>query len=227
MTRFASTFVVPLVTTTVGAQSPLDVAPNPFDARTDTAFVLCATGPETVTIDSLRMASTFTEFSYLGWYFNDTVYRAGEEETGAVQCDPAPFTPCNTGGLVGIPLAATDSVVAWGVRRYCATCRGVTGGIDDTLLVHVAGHDEPIAVEIVNGMIVAAEHAPEAAESDLDVYPNPARDRITVRLEVGAAGEAEAVVYDVTGRRRSGPSSRSASGACRPGRTRSRSGDGS
>ena len=107
-----------------------------------------------------------------------------------------------------IDLAPGDSVSIFSLEAYCAVCRGGSngGGLDDTLFVYGGGIAEPLEVEILNGNImVSTEGSAPSANRRVEVYPNPARDRVTVRLDVPSPSGVEVRVYDGRGRLVVGP----------------------
>lgn len=204
--RLLLALLVALAASTASAQGALVADPTPFVGATDTTLVLRNVGAGPVPIDSARFTSSVAaygeEYNGSGWALLYTAYVGGEQQRGDLVCDPRPEWPCN--GLEAFTLAPGDSVVFDSFVLYCASCRGVgsrPSGVNDTLLVYSGGAPEPLAVPFIGvGIVLPSERGPDAPSARLDVYPNPAPDRITARLDVAVAGELEAAVYDATGR---------------------------
>lgn len=209
MYRLIPLLALSLIVPSALAQHSIEAFPNPYDEAVYDTLVLQNTGAEPVTLDSLRFASSLTESHGLGWYLRFVAYLGGEEMQGDIVCDPFAHFPCDDQfGLFGSTLAPGDSVSIFSLEAYCAVCRGGSngGGLDDTLFVYGGGIAEPLEVEILNGNImVSTEGSAPTANRRVEVYPNPARDRVTVRLDVPSPSGVEVRVYDGRGRLVVGP----------------------
>lgn len=197
-------------TTAAHAQHTIEAFPNPYDEAVADTLVLRNVGTEPVTLDSLRFASSL-DWDATFWGAGYIAYLDGEEHRGFMDCPGDPFFPCHDydGHLVGASLAPTDPIAIYGLVAYCGICRGGGWTVDDTLLIYAGGAPEPLVVEILNGIVsVSTEGVAPVASHAVDVYPNPAQHRATVRVNVPAASEIEVRTYDGLGRLVAGPERR-------------------
>jgi hypothetical protein len=189
------------------AQHPIEAAPNPYDGEVHSALTLRNSAAEPVALDSLRFTSSLNDDPWFGWDLRYVAYLGGEELEGSLICAPTPHSPCwDPFGLYGRALAPGDSIVFEGIYGYCASCRGGGYTEDDTLLVYGGSDPNPLVVEVLNGpFIVSAEGEAAAIEHAVEVYPNPAQGRATLRLDLPTASEIEVRTYDARGRLVVGP----------------------
>jgi hypothetical protein len=209
MYRLIPLLAFSLIVSSALAQHSIEAFPDPYDEVAYDTLVLRNIGAEPVTLDSLRFASSLTESHGLGWYLRFAAYLGGEEVEGDLVCDPFPHFPCDDQfGLFGSTLAPGDSVSIFSLEAYCAVCRGNVsgGGLDDTLFVYGGGIAEPLEVEILNGnIVVSIEGGAPTTNRRVELYPNPARGRVTVRLDLPSPSDVEVRVFDGRGRLVAGP----------------------
>ena len=178
---------VPLAAGGAGAQ-PLDVAPDTLFYQAEDTVTITNPASAPVTLDSVTVEDTDGSEYHVRLAFPDTTLedrlRRGRGGTS-----------------VGVPLApgraASFSIV---YADLCTACRNAQ--IEpDTLLFYSGGVAVPDTVVVDFSRFVSARPAPDAAPPvRVAAFPNPAADRLTLRVEADRPAAGEVVVTDALGR---------------------------
>lgn len=202
--RFSYLAVVLLIAASASAQGGLTASPDPYDNDAGIPLVLRNGTSASVTLDSLRVASTVTINPYRGSVvLGYRLHVGGSVSEGGVSCRPPPYHPygCYGSDLFGQTLGPQDFLEITGFARYCEICRGSPGGSSpDTLRVYSGGDAKPLNVKILNVVFVASEAPPEASALRLGVSPNPSRGASVVHVSYAASGPVRVAAYDALGR---------------------------
>ena len=183
------------------AQGGLTATPNPYDATASTSLAILNATAESVTFDSLRVASTLRDESGgSAIYLPYQILRGDQWMSGVIGCTQN--GPCvDYGDLFGWALAPTDSVTVQPSLSCPTRSSGrPAGGVGDTLLVYSGGSADRLVIEINSLFCVASEPAPEALTLDLTLSPNPTRSFSVLALALPALGSARIVAVDALGR---------------------------
>ena len=199
---FAALFVLPGA---AAAQPAFTVSPDTvwfsdpgqvaFSIASQDSDTLRFTFPETVPDPSVPLYGTE---SGVQWFF--------EMETPAARFDfslPYLFAANPIPDLRLAP-GQTASFGIWGIDP-CPLCLRPGASADtlaDRLHIRVSnGAEADTAIVVLETLLpTPVEPGPEAVPPRLRLYPSPARDRLTVRIESAEPWEGEAVVLDVLGR---------------------------
>lgn len=97
---------------------------------------------------------------------------------------------------------ASFSILGIDFCPFCLHSEALADTLTDRLHIRVSSETQTDTTIVVLRTLwpTPVEPGPEAVSSRLRLYPSPARDRLTVRIEAGVPWEGEAVVFDVLGR---------------------------